>query len=151
MSWNWRQLRKLILRGPDPGRDPYRMDFFTHVAPTGRYIKEYVPPQRSFGGDAFAIAVPYPYNNPIGAGIVVKEQGAIFGPPPAAQVFGALFFDYPTPGQIIPEAVQPGGPLYDPATLAALIGQPQTAVDAPPTTPAIGAAQAGATRMGMSF
>lgn len=148
---NWRQLRKLILRGPDPGRDPYRMDFFTHVAPTGQYQRAFIPWQRTRGGDAFALAPPYPYNNPIGAGIVFKEQGAIFGPPPARYVFGALFFDYPTPGQAIPENVQPGGPLFDPATLAALIGNPGAATQTQPTTPAIGAAQAGAQRMGMSF
>lgn len=148
---NWRQLRKLILRGPDPGRDPYATDFFHHVIPTGQYQTAFVPWQRSRGGDAVALGVPYPYNNPIGAGIVFKEQGAIFGPPPAQYVFGALFFAYPTPGQAIPENVQPGGPLYDPATLAAIIGQPQTAVTTQPTTPAIGAAMEGARRMGMNF
>lgn len=148
---NWKQLRKLILRGPDPGRDPYRVDFFSHIAPSGEYHRAYIDWQRSRGGDAFALGVPYPYNNPIGAGIVYKEQSAIFGPPPAAYAAGAIFFNYPTPGQQWPETVQPGGPLYDPATLAALLGQPQDAVDTAPVTPSIGAAQAGATRMNMSF
>ena len=147
---NWRQLRSLVLRGPQPQDDPYR-EAFHHVAPIGRYSEAYVDWQRTRGGDAFAIGVPYPFNNPIGNGIVFREQGAIFGPPPAQYVFGALFFNYPTPGQPILETVQPGGPLYDPATLAALIDQPSLAVNTTPVTPAIGAAQAGATRMNMSF
>lgn len=147
---NWQQLRKLILRGPDPQKDPYRLDF-AHIAPTGRYDQQYVAWQRSRGGDAFALSVPYPFNNPIGAGIVPREQASLYGPPPAAFVQGAVFFRYPTAGQAIPEVVQPGGPLYDPATLAALIAQPSQAYGTAPTTPAIGAAQAGATRMNMNF
>jgi hypothetical protein len=148
LSTSWRQLRSLVMRGPQPNNDPYRENF-QHVAPIGFYNMAHVPWQRTRGGDAVAIGVPYPFNNPIGAGIVFREQGAIFGPPPARYAFGALFFDYPTPGQSIPETVQPGGPLYDPATLAALIGAPDQA--GAPTTPAIGAAQAGASRMNMSF
>lgn len=145
---SWRQLRKLILRGPDPGRDPYVADGFHHVAPIGTPWTAYIDWQRSRGGDAFAYAPPYPFNNPIGAGIVFREQGAIFGPPPAQYKFGTYFFTYPTPGQSIPEIDQPGGPLYDPATLAALLGTPGEGIA---TTPAIGAAQAGALRMNMSF
>lgn len=148
---DWRQLRKLILRGPDPQRDPYRVDYFEHIAPRGDYFQSYVDWQRSRGGDAFALSVPYPYNNPIGAGIVNREQASLFGPPPAAYAQGALFFLYPSNGQPIPETVQPGGPLYDPATLAALIAQPEQGYFTTPTTPAIGAAQAGAQRMNMSF
>lgn len=147
----FRNLQKLIFRGPDPKRDPYRTDYFSHIAPTGDYQQAYIDWQRSRGGDAFALAVPYPYNNPIGGGIVFREQGAIYGPPPAKYVQGAVFFNYPTPGQSWPEVVQPGGPLYDPQTLAALLADPNIAVDTVPTTPAIGAAEAGAQRMGTNF
>lgn len=151
MSISWRQLRKLILRGPDPGRDPYRTDGFHHIAPTGAYSRAYVDWQRSRGGDAFAAGFPYPYNNPIGAGIVNCEQASLFGPPPGQFIQGAVFFNYPTPGQSFPEVIQPGSPLYDPATLAALVGNPDQASNVPPVTPAYGAAQAGAKRFNLSF
>lgn len=145
---NWLQLRKLILRGPDPVTDPYRLAF-DHVKPEGAYDRAHVPWQRTRGGDAEALGVPYPFNNPIGAGIVYQDPMGIFGPPPAQYSMGAFFFLYPTPGQAITEVVQPGGPLLDPATLAAMVGAPMTGE--PVTTPAVGAAQAGAQRMGMSF
>lgn len=144
---NWLQLRKLILRGPDPAVDPYRLAF-DHIQPHGEYQQAFIDWQRSRGGDAFALGPPSPYNNPIGAGIVYQDPMGIFGPPPAQYKFGTFFFFYPSPGQTIGEVVQPGGPLLDPATLAALLGQPQSGT---PTTPAIGAATAGATRMNMSF
>lgn len=147
---NWRQLRSLVMRGPQPGRDPYRQNF-KHVAAIGKYSEAYIDWQRTRGGDAFAIGVPYAFNNPIGAGIVYREQASLFGPPPAAYVFGTYFFAYPTPGQVIPETVQPGGPLYDPATLAALLQDTSIASNTTPVTPAYGAAQAGAARFNMSF
>lgn len=147
MALQWRQLRKLVIRGPDPVNDPVRASFH-HVQPHAGYQQAYIADPRSRGGDAFALGPPSPYNNPIGNGIVYQDPMGIFGPPPARYAMGTFFFLYPTPGQAIAETVQPGGPLLDPATLAALIGQPQSGVV---TTPAIGAADNAARRFNMSF
>ena len=144
---SWLQLRRLILRGPEPTRDPYRLAFH-HVQPRGDYSEAPVGYQRSLGGDGVAAGFPYPYNNPIGAGIMPTHPLGIFGPPPAQYHYGALFFQYPTPGQSIAEVVQPGGPLYDPATLAAILGQPGEGV---PTTPIASAPGAGFAGRGHSF
>jgi len=155
LTFTWRQLRKLILRGPDPGTDPYLQAFARiaepPVSPAGdNYSRAHVPWQRTRGGDSTAAGFPYAWNNPIGAGIVygIYDPLSWDGPPVAQFVQGALFFNYPSPIRIIGEGPQPGGPLYDPATIAAMMAQ---ASMAPSTNPATGASYRGRQSFGMSF
>jgi hypothetical protein len=152
---SWPQERSLILRGPNPGNDPYRLSFWRVAEPSkslshgDNASRAHIPWQRTRGGDAEAAGFPYPWQNPIRAGIVygVHDPLSWDGPPTAEFVQGALFFRYPTPVHIIAEGPQPGGPLYDPATLAAMLA-PASGIS---TNSGLAANDAGRRAYGMSF
>jgi hypothetical protein len=147
---SWRQLRDFII-APCKERDTTTTRGWQRPRPTGQRIEAHVPWERTRGADAVAASFPYPYNNPIGAGIFAPELSSIspaWGGEPAAFVAGILFFNYPSPIDPIAETVQPGGPLYDPATLSALLG---VSGGAPSTVGATGAYNAGVERYGFSF
>lgn len=135
MSGFWRRQQK-----PFVEVDPWKAQF-AQVPDRGSQAR--FAPTRSFedrGGLAFSYTSAYPFVNPIGAGIVPVDLGGdgatyvdsgapgIFGPPPAQYVEGKLYYINGQGGPSIYSAdLASYGPLIDPATLAAILGQPSIA------------------------
>jgi hypothetical protein len=130
----WRRQQK-----PAVTSDPWHGAFVQvpNIGPRTRFA-----PTRSFedrGGLAFSYTTASPFVNPIGAGIVPFDLGGdpfscdsgapgMLGPPPAQYVEGKLFYINGQGGPSIYSGdLASYGPLYDPATLAAILGQPSTA------------------------
>lgn len=134
MAGFWRRQQR-----PFSDTDPWHQTFLQvpNIGPQTRFA-----PTRSFearGGLAFSYTTAYPFQNPIGAGIVPPDLGGdafsvdsgapgIFGPPPAQFVEGKLYYLNGQGGPSIYSGdLASYGPLYDPATLAALLGNPNAA------------------------
>jgi hypothetical protein len=134
------------MRGPNPRGDLYRAEFRPDKPISGVPAQINTGFQRTLGGDGIAINPGYPWQNPIGNGIVWTQGLPIDGGPVADYQFGTFFFIYPSQGMPISTAPTPGGPLIDPATLAAYLGAPAGANYY--TTAAAAAAMAAQQRMG---